>query len=88
MLTPQIHSEITRLTAEALASSGAQAVVELVTVIRGYADLISRSPGRKDYVNKLVTALVSLHIEIQRKGPSRLLDDLEQLIAKIRDLNS
>ncbi len=83
MLFEQIAAEIERTTAEALSQIGGNYVVDRVTVIRGYVQLIASDTESNDDWRKLADVILDVsHIAI-RHQKSELAHDLKALAAAI-----
>ena len=82
MLSEKTYAELARLTEEALHQIPGREAIDKVTAIRGYVQLLSGHPSRKDYEANLAEALLDLSDIVTRYRPE-LASRLGALIVEI-----
>jgi len=60
LLSEKTYAELARLTEDALHEIPGREAIDKVTAIRGYVQLLTRQPSRKDYEANLAEALFDL----------------------------
>jgi hypothetical protein len=83
MLSERTYEEIDRLTGAALLELSGQDVIERVTVIRGYVQLLAAVPERSDYETDLANVLLDLSRLAIRQGKAELTLDLQLVVTAI-----
>ena len=82
MLSEKTYAELVRLTEHALHEIPGREAIDKVTAIRGYVQLLTGHPSRKDYEANLAEALFDLCDIAIRYGPE-LASRLQALIVEI-----
>jgi hypothetical protein len=68
MLSNELTAKIARATGEALKTVGGHEVINRVTVIRAYLQLIEIQPARSDHLLKLTAGIIDLaHVATQHQ---------------------
>jgi hypothetical protein len=88
MLSERTYKEIDRLTGAALLKLSGQDVIERVTVIRGYVQLLAAVPERSDYETELANVLLDLSRLAIRQGKAELTLDLQLVVTAIDSARS
>jgi hypothetical protein len=83
MLSQRIFTEIAQVTQEVLKRIPEHGVIDRVTIIRGYVQLLAMHPTRKEYERKLATALLDLSYIASRSKEAELTRDLQALVTAI-----
>ena len=83
MLSEQTYAEIAGLSQRCLEQISTRDVVDRVTVIRGYVQLLAIRPARKDYEAKLVATLIELSDLAARHRQPELARSLQTLAMTI-----
>ena len=83
MLSHKTYAEIALITQQVLQQIPGADVIDRVTVIRGYAQLLAIYPTRKEYEVKLATALLDLSSIASRFKAVELSRNLEALVTAI-----
>jgi hypothetical protein len=82
VLSEKTRATLAQLTEKALHEIPGRETIDKVTVIRGYVQLLTGHPSRKDYDANLTEALLDL-FNIATRYRSELASRLEGLIAEI-----
>ena len=88
MLSQRTHCEIGRLTAEALKVIGGQEVIDRVTVIRGYEQLLGMYPNRQDFQKSLAKGVLDLQQLAERRQSTHLATQLQVISAYLAAENA
>ena len=88
MLSQRTHFEIGRLTAEALKVIGGQEVIDRVTVIRGYEQLLGMYPNRQDFQKSLAKGVLDLLQLAERRQSTHLATQLQVISAHLAAENA
>ncbi|HYR82487.1 MAG TPA: hypothetical protein VE422_00255 [Terriglobia bacterium] len=83
MLSQRTYVEIDRVTASALRMIAGQEVIERVTVIRGYEQLLSMYPDRLDFEKRLAQGLLDLKLVAERHASANLAMELQVVSHRI-----
>ena len=83
MLSQRTYVEIDRLTTNALQTSGGQEVIERVTVIRGYKQLLGMFPDRADFEKRLAKEVLNLKLVAERHASDKLAMELQVVSHRI-----
>jgi hypothetical protein len=83
MLSEKTSEEIERLTTASLLELHGQDVIERVTIIRAYVQLLAIDPAQNQYDPKLASALLELSRLAIRQGKTELTRDLQALVKVI-----
>jgi len=77
MLSQRTYVEIDRLTTNALQTIRGQEVIERVTVIRGYKQLLGMFPDRADFEKRLAKEVLNLKLVAERHASDQLAMELQ-----------
>ena len=83
MLSQSTYIEIDRVTANALQMIGGQEVIERVTVIRGYKQLLGMFPDRADFEKRLAKEVLNLKLVAERHASDKLAMELQVVSHRI-----
>ena len=83
MLSQRTYVEIDRLTTNALQTIGGQEVIERVTVIRGYKELLGMYPERADFQKRLAQGVLILKLIAERHASANLAMELQVISHRI-----
>jgi hypothetical protein len=83
MFSDGTYDEIGRLTIEALRQIHASQVIDRVTVIRGYVQILSRTRAPGAYERRMIIAVQELAELAKQYQKAELVDALEALVARM-----